>query len=111
MARVEGEDAGVTVALARKRGQPHQLDEQLVRLELGSASHQLVGGRIEVLARDGVEEIWMDRLHLLRERANVALDAGDGRGWSPCGARRRDSDDGRKREYAGAHHRPALAWS
>jgi hypothetical protein len=76
MPLVEREDARVPVALAEQRGEPHRLDERLVRAKAGQPGGEVLGGAVEPLPRDGVERVRMAPFQLGDERSQVGRHTG-----------------------------------
>ena len=76
--RVEGVEAGVSVALAEEPHQPHQADDQLVALEAVGAGGELVDLPPELVPRHGVVRVRVDALELVGEQPDVARPSRNG---------------------------------
>ena len=76
----EREEPHVPVALTGQRDDAKQFHEHFLALKPGKARDQIVDRATERVARDGVEEVGVDALHLGGQHAHVV---GDGvrRGW------------------------------
>lgn len=113
--RIEREDAAVPVALPRQRGEPHQLDEELVALERIRPLRELVSRLAELALADVVEEVRMRGLEMRDERAHVAVGAFDAVLVRAGAARQRERAEQRKRSHRSARSctgsRPAKKWA
>ena len=77
MRRVRRERVHVPVAppCADSGHEAHELDEDLIAVEPGQASVELLDRALPLLLRQPVEEVRMDLLHLLGEMTQVSADS------------------------------------
>ena len=77
MRRVRRERVHVPVAppCADSGHEAHELDEDLIAVEPGQASVELLDRALPLLLRQPVEEVRMDLLHLLGEMTEVSADS------------------------------------
>lgn len=77
MGGLDREQAAVSVTVAEHRHEPHHADDLLVAAQARRARDEIVGGPVELVARDGVVRVGMALLELRDEVADV------GRGVEP----------------------------